>query len=67
MIFPLRLKDFNVFNNNFTYEFLNQLLQLRDIPHAIDLTLGSTIPNISHYELSLREHDELQKEVIELI
>ena len=33
-------------------EVSNQLPQMREVPHAIDLILGSTLPNLPHYRIS---------------
>ncbi|XP_042016278.1 uncharacterized protein LOC121764299 [Salvia splendens] len=40
---------------------------MRDIQHCIDLIPGSSIPNKAAYRLRPKEHEELQKQVLELL
>jgi hypothetical protein len=40
---------------------------IRDIQHHIDLVLGFALPNKVAYQMNLREHEELQRQVDELI
>lgn len=43
------------------------LPHMRDIQHCIDLLPGSSIPNKAAYRLRPTEHEELQKQVLELL
>jgi len=55
------------FASVFPEDLPDTLPPMRDIQHAIDLVPGSTLPNLPHYRLHPSEHQELKRQVDELM
>jgi len=51
------------FADVFSEELLDSLPSMRDIQHAIDLVLGSSLPNLPHYRMNPTEHAKLKRQV----
>ena len=40
---------------------------MQNIQHAIDLVLGATLSNLSHYRMNFVEHAELKRQISDLL
>jgi hypothetical protein len=57
----------NEFRDLTPKELPRTLPPMRSIQHAIDLVPGSSLPKLLAYRMSLIEHQELHRQVIELL
>ena len=77
LLSPMKLDEMHVppvvkvlmeaFEDVFPKDLPTELPPMRDIQHAIDLELGSTIPNRAAYRMTPIEKDELLRQVQELL
>ncbi|RVW65387.1 hypothetical protein CK203_022204 [Vitis vinifera] len=55
------------FQDTMLCEVSNQLSQMREVQHDIDLIPGSTLPNLPHYRMSPAENEVLSRKIQQLL
>ncbi|KAL9250763.1 Transposon Ty3-I Gag-Pol polyprotein-like protein [Drosera capensis] len=55
------------FSHVFPHELPPGLPPMRDVQHCVDFIPGASIPNRPAYRMSLKEHEEMQRQVKELL
>ena len=65
---PQEVKGFlEEFREVFPVELPSGLPSKRSIQHHIDLVLGASLPNFSHYRMHPKDHEELQRQIEEML
>jgi hypothetical protein len=57
---PLEMWKLSKFSDVALEELPNELPSMHSIQHAINLVLGSQLPNLTVYRMNLSEHSELK-------